>query len=206
MTQASNPSTDRRYPPYNFNWISGGTGSVVTHNLANAWMYTCLTSHTECQRGQELRAGWNPTRVLDVQASDVASGIRLWQPDAASGQILYVTLSHSWGVPDFVTLDRSNYDAFKVEVKEELLTKTFRDAVATTRMLNIRYLWIDSLCIIQKDDEDWLKEAKMMGDVYRYGYCNLAGARCRYRGNPLFPYSGCTHVPGETTFPLPKHY
>jgi Heterokaryon incompatibility protein (HET) len=34
------------------------------------------------------------------------------------------------------------------------LPKTFQDAVAITQMLNIRYLWIDSLCIIQDDVDD----------------------------------------------------
>lgn len=35
------------------------------------------------------------------------------------------------------------------------LPKTFFEAVAIVRNLNIRYLWIDTLCIVQDDLEDW---------------------------------------------------
>ncbi|KAF5689582.1 heterokaryon incompatibility protein [Fusarium circinatum] len=35
------------------------------------------------------------------------------------------------------------------------LPKTFRDAVLVSRYLGIPYLWIDSICIIQGDTEDW---------------------------------------------------
>lgn len=179
MTQASSPSPETHYPPFSFNWISDSTASEETHQLANAWITTCLTYHKQCKRSQELRKdGWNPSRVLDVQAENVKSGIRLWEPDAASGQIDYVTLSHSWGKnPHFVNLNVESYKIFKEEIKDEILTRTFRNAVATTRKLGKRYLWIDSLCILQGDAEDWLREASMMGDVYRYGYCNLSAAR-----------------------------
>ena len=47
------------------------------------------------------------------------------------------------------------------------LPKTFRDAVTITRNLGIRYLWIDSLCIIQDSEEDWIRESSRMGRIYR---------------------------------------
>ena len=33
-------------------------------------------------------------------------------------------------------------------------------------MLGVRYLWIDALCIVQNDREDWVHEASLMGIVY----------------------------------------
>lgn len=51
--------------------------------------------------------------------------------------------------------------------------RTFRDAILITRALGYRYLWIDSLCIIQ-DSEDWFHEASTMGDVYSNSQCTLA--------------------------------
>ncbi|KAK1502880.1 hypothetical protein CTAM01_04869 [Colletotrichum tamarilloi] len=35
------------------------------------------------------------------------------------------------------------------------LSKTFQDAVLVTRRLGIKYIWIDSLCIIQDSKLDW---------------------------------------------------
>jgi hypothetical protein len=38
----------------------------------------------------------------------------------------------------------------------------------------MKYLWIDSLCIIQDSDDDWRKEAKRMEDVFASAYCTIA--------------------------------
>ncbi|KAF1978178.1 hypothetical protein BU23DRAFT_564438 [Bimuria novae-zelandiae CBS 107.79] len=46
------------------------------------------------------------------------------------------------------------------------LSKPVQDAVVITRSLNVRYLWIDSLCIIQDDKDDWANEAPRMGELY----------------------------------------
>ncbi|KAK5127656.1 hypothetical protein LTR85_006997 [Meristemomyces frigidus] len=51
---------------------------------------------------------------------------------------------------------------------------TFRDAVAITRKLGIRYLWIDALCIIQDSDADWRAESSAMDYVYRNADVTLA--------------------------------
>lgn len=47
------------------------------------------------------------------------------------------------------------------------LPKTFKDAIRLTRKLGVQYLWIDSLCIIQNSEQDWIEEAANMGAVYR---------------------------------------
>jgi hypothetical protein len=44
----------------------------------------------------------------------------------------------------------------------------------TTKILGLEYLWIDSLCIVQDDSDDWQRECTQMAEVYRYGYCNIA--------------------------------
>jgi hypothetical protein len=54
------------------------------------------------------------------------------------------------------------------------LPATSRDAVLVTRALNQRYLWIDSLCIIQKGPLDWAKQSSLMGDIYANSYLTLA--------------------------------
>lgn len=46
------------------------------------------------------------------------------------------------------------------------LPQTFQDAVIITRRLNFRYIWIDSLCIIQDDEADWTRESARMFDVF----------------------------------------
>jgi len=46
------------------------------------------------------------------------------------------------------------------------LSRTFQDAIRISRQLKERYLWIDSLCIVQDDSEDWRAEAARMPAIY----------------------------------------
>ena len=55
------------------------------------------------------------------------------------------------------------------------LSQNFRDAINITRILGIRYIWIDSLCIIQDSAEDWLQESAKMGDLYKDSLITIAG-------------------------------
>jgi hypothetical protein len=55
-------------------------------------------------------------------------------------------------------------------------TKTFRDAITVARRLEVRYLWIDCVCIIQDDKRDWQKQAAKMCDVYSQSSLTLAAA------------------------------
>ncbi|KAF3076409.1 hypothetical protein CFAM422_001645 [Trichoderma lentiforme] len=50
------------------------------------------------------------------------------------------------------------------------LPKTIQDAITITRLMGVRYLWVDALCIIQPDNDnfldDWNTEAAQMGNYY----------------------------------------
>jgi hypothetical protein len=66
------------------------------------------------------------------------------------------------------------------------LPKTFRDAVAVTRALNIRYIWIDSLCIIQDDLQDWEQEAAKMASIYEGSFLTIAAVDSPNSNGGLF--------------------
>jgi hypothetical protein len=48
------------------------------------------------------------------------------------------------------------------------LPKAFQEAVMITRKLGYKYMWIDSLCIIQASARDWEVQAKVMGNGGQY--------------------------------------
>ncbi|KAH6677171.1 hypothetical protein B0J14DRAFT_475992, partial [Halenospora varia] len=54
------------------------------------------------------------------------------------------------------------------------LSKTFVDAISITRFMGIRFLWIDSLCIIQDSVDDWEIESSLMDYVYENATINIA--------------------------------
>ncbi|KAK6851539.1 hypothetical protein PG995_011664 [Apiospora arundinis] len=46
------------------------------------------------------------------------------------------------------------------------MPQTFSEAVLLTRRIGIQYLWIDSLCIVQDDEDDWRSESETMAQTY----------------------------------------
>ncbi|KAI4181925.1 MAG: hypothetical protein LQ346_006674 [Caloplaca aetnensis] len=65
------------------------------------------------------------------------------------------------------------------------LPLTFQNAILITRNLGYRYLWVDSLCIIQDDPDDWAFESKTMARIYSNSVLTIAALW----GNDSF--SGC---------------
>lgn len=59
-------------------------------------------------------------------------------------------------------------------ISYKCLPSTFRDAVTVTRMLEIRYLWIDALCILQDDHDDWLQQSSEMGSIFKNSRITVA--------------------------------
>lgn len=62
------------------------------------------------------------------------------------------------------------------EISLAQLSQTLQDAIEITRLLGFQYLWVDSMCMIQDDDNDWLQEPNAMGAIYENAYCTLAAA------------------------------
>jgi len=56
------------------------------------------------------------------------------------------------------------------------LPLTFRDAITAASRLGLEYIWIDALCIIQQDVEDWALQSVTMSKVYTYSAITLAAA------------------------------
>jgi hypothetical protein len=78
-----------------------------------------------------------------------------------------------------------------------LVPKTFQHAAIITARLGYRYLWIDSLCIVQDCESDWIAESSIMGEIYRGSICTIAAleAKDSYGGcfqtrNPLM-FTSC---------------
>jgi hypothetical protein len=87
-----------------------------------------------------------------------------------------MTLSHCW--EDYVPLKllTSNIEAFKDCIETTTLRKPFKGTLQIAPKLGIRYIWIDSLRIIQDSHQDWTEQAAIMGDIYQNSWCNIAAS------------------------------
>jgi hypothetical protein len=153
-------------------------------NLAQEWLKDCDKKHLDCKVQHVHRL---PTRLIDVGSLQHPT-LRLVETQGeAVLSPRYIALSHPWGDTDtyeaFVTLRKDESSAghdlatFKISIPYDNLPKTFKHAVDCTRNLNVRYLWIDSICIVQGRDGDFADEAKRMEDVYSGAYCVIAASR-----------------------------
>jgi hypothetical protein len=118
--------------------------------LIQKWRKICQDTHTKCSQSTIDRQ--LPTRLIYVGIKDL--DLKLCQTDSLPPETPYLTLSHCWGRKTFTTLTRGNFQEFLSQIPIISLSKTFREAIETTRILGFRYLWIDSLCIIQGDEID----------------------------------------------------
>ena len=78
----------------------------------------------------------------------------------------YCALSYCWGDSNSFITDTVTYNERRAGFRIDSVPKTIRDAVLLTRELGLRYLWVDSLCIIQDDNADWEYEATHMCMTY----------------------------------------
>jgi hypothetical protein len=137
-----------------------------TYRKIREWVTQCVSEHKECrQHPRELsNHSTPPTRVIDVGSmKDSVARPRL--VDTNSNSVSYIALSHRWAgsKPLKTTLD--NLQSHQEELPKDI-APTFRDAMEVTRQLGFQYLWIDSLCIIQDDAEEWRRESRIMGDIF----------------------------------------
>ncbi|KAL8992586.1 MAG: hypothetical protein Q9169_006984 [Polycauliona sp. 2 TL-2023] len=151
------------------------TGSSECLALGTYWLRTCIQQHTNCDRpligtSEEML----PSRLVYVGACE-KDAPRLCLRENLPAALRYATLSHCWGViPDKVVLTQNIFEAWQRMIPDEALMPTFKDAIKVTRSLGMQYLWIDSICIIQDSQSDWLHESSQMSNVYKYAHCNIA--------------------------------
>lgn len=149
------------------------------------WIETCIKGHERCRQtisGIEINEELEPdlpSRVVDVGPPDGSREPRLIESEGMAGQ--YSALSHCWGPPSKRPLTTTK-DTIRDRLRcmsWDSLPKTFRDAIEVTRAVGLRYMWIDSLCIIQDDHEDWLREAEKMGLIYQRARLTIAASHAK---------------------------
>jgi hypothetical protein len=153
-------------------------GHPLRFALLREWLQWCDNSHG-CNKHQ---AGKLPTRLLyvgDPKGRDYNPSFLKLALAETVGSKKYIALSHCWGdlkkgeVPVYCTTP-GNIGQREKEFAISDLPLTFQHAIEVVRGLNVDYLWIDSLCIIQGKDGDWEEESKTMEDVYASAYCTIA--------------------------------
>ncbi|TEY79731.1 hypothetical protein BOTCAL_0042g00310 [Botryotinia calthae] len=159
------------------------------------WRKFCCSSIRMCQKTHEIcnsapisdkALRCLPTRLIDVKKDPP----KLILSSSAEPASSYAALSHCWGRAPILTLTTKNLEAFQQGLPISQLSKTFRDAVDVGKRLlrdfDVRYIWIDSLCIIQDSKSDWENEAPKMSQVFGNAFCCIAATSATDGSKGLF--------------------
>ncbi|KAF2651872.1 HET-domain-containing protein, partial [Lophiostoma macrostomum CBS 122681] len=147
--------------------------SLESVEILQQWISECSERHPQCQTSDEM---FCPKRLIDVGPVDGSVEPRL--VEVARKPSRYAALSHCWGAPrpgvHMLRTLTSSINSFRQAIPYQSMPRNFQDAVRITRALNIPYIWIDSLCIIQDSKDDWAKEGSMMDKIYNSAWVSLA--------------------------------
>jgi hypothetical protein len=124
-----------------------------------------------------------PARVLDLQGTG-DSKVSLKETNGERAP--YITLSHCWGSVQPLITTTSTLHSHKDGIEWPHLPKSFQDAITITRGLDIRYIWIDSLCIVRGGGADWAAESVKMGTIYENSYLTIAATAATDGTNGCF--------------------
>ncbi|EKD12349.1 het domain containing protein [Drepanopeziza brunnea f. sp. 'multigermtubi' MB_m1] len=169
-------------------------GHTVTHEPFS----DCVRNHPECA-GSSISPSMNyvlPTRVVGVGLT-TDSTPKFFTTVPKRGR----TLNYKWGQVDLVRTVVDNFAELQHGIEFSALPATFPDAITINQHLGLRYLWIDSLCIIQNSPEDWLKGAASMPNIYRNSYITIAAATTENCNGGIFVERAC--VPNSRPAILP---
>lgn len=133
----------------------------IDSNLPRLWKTTCDSLHKGiCKNfSNEIQCGINPVWLVDVWQQCVVK---------APKHCSYVALSYVWG--DYTTLKATCNNICQLQKQGSLSTsqaatpiaRTIRDSMGIVQLLEERYLWVDTLCIVQDDElHKYVELAKM---------------------------------------------
>jgi hypothetical protein len=148
----------------------------IDMSLPRLWMDRCQNWHgSNCDSSAGAVLIGAPSGLLCV---DVERGcISLLPPGAR-----YCTLSYCWLSKRVLTLTKATYDAFLVPgsltKREAELPTVIADAIHFVKELGERWIWIDSLCIIQDDNDHKRHQIGQMDKVYGSSFLGIVAAKC----------------------------
>ncbi|TVY80634.1 hypothetical protein LSUE1_G004553 [Lachnellula suecica] len=146
--------------------MTPNSGDQNSLDLAASWLEGCVNRHEKCAKGDALL----PSRILDISAA--GDMIKLLDSEGISGK--YASLSYCWGSSTHFTTSKESLAERQFGISLSDLPQTILDAVIIARHLGFQYLWVDSLCILRGDAEDWARESARMIDVYSNAHLVIA--------------------------------
>ncbi|MCJ1416988.1 hypothetical protein MMC32_003327 [Xylographa parallela] len=149
----------------------------VDPSIGRLWLRECESKHgSECNEHGFAIVMQKPgfLRVIDVEAFCV-------KEVANPAECRFIALSYVWGGAKMVKLQHNNMDALMREngllPLIHALPQTIIDAIEVVHAMGERYLWLDSLCILQDDTKEAKEQISCMDRVYGSALATIVAAQ-----------------------------
>lgn len=138
----------------------------ISRRLFSDWKASCNgNQNSACQKyhGPNGTLSARPKWLIDTRRLCLVPG---------TNNFPYVALSYVWGKPDFFKTTKANLEslrsdqALKNPNKRLGVPLTIEQAFTVTELLEERYLWVDSLCIVQDDAIHRHEQINSMASIF----------------------------------------
>ncbi|KAH4127997.1 hypothetical protein HBH47_043270 [Parastagonospora nodorum] len=144
---------------------------TVDFDLVAGWLKACDETHGHHPGSQGRGRALDGIRFIDLQQRCIVRRSR---------NVRYAALSYTWGSREQYCLTKKNMRMLEENGGLSSLEGKFRpvvtDAMQVCRRLDISYLWIDCLCIVQDDEASKHSQIQNMDLVYANAYITLVAA------------------------------
>ncbi|KAF2667779.1 HET-domain-containing protein [Microthyrium microscopicum] len=146
--------------------------NLYTYERIRNWLEDCDSSHDCCER-QAVGSNIRPTFLLDLSRTRNSRHlIKLHR--VKDEDLKYAALSYCWGQEQPLACSTANIDVYLTQIEVVTLPKSIRDAIWVTRRLNLRFLWVDSLCVLQDDEYAKIHEIGRMEHIYSNAHVTIS--------------------------------
>jgi hypothetical protein len=160
-----------------FGRLSPVAASLLDFGQIKSWLKGCEGSHIACAPTSSVK----PTKhffVIDTRFMCIIE---------PHDTCRYLALSYVWGAVDQYMLSEDNIEKLKksFSIQPRHLTATIRDAIVLTKQLGERYLWVDTLCIIQDSKSVRQQTLRDMGSIYAQSLLTIVAGSCSSANDSL---------------------
>ncbi|KAF2269622.1 HET-domain-containing protein [Lojkania enalia] len=150
-------------------------GSSRAFSWATNKLQECFEQHPVCRDWKSAYEGaFLPKRLIDVNGyGENLPRLYLSTPGERGS---YAALSYCWGGPQKHATTEALLVEYVKAIPPSRMPKTILDAITATQRLGLRFLWIDSYCILQDSETDKATEIGKMGSIYSKATITLVAA------------------------------
>lgn len=149
----------------NSSWIRT---TEIDYELVKYWLRQCNEYHEHCHIDRSQGQKNLKIRLIDVVDQCVVHGTLANR---------YFALSYVWGGIERLKATKDNISALEekdaLRLRSASIPRTVQDAMTFVARLGQRYLWVDSLCIVQDHGTEKHDQITVMHEIYSAAYATI---------------------------------